>query len=41
MQKAIEYLVTEVKGVKQEVSGQTTRLNGINTELEAEIGNPV
>lgn len=41
VQKAIEYLVTEVKGVKQEVTGQTTRLNGINTELEAEIGNPV
>lgn len=41
VQKAIEYLVTEVKGVKEEVSGQTTRLNGINTELEAEIGNPV
>lgn len=41
VQKAIEYLVTEVKGVKQEVTGQATRLNGINTELEAEIGNPV
>ena len=26
---------------EQELTGQVTRLNGINTELEAEIGNPV
>lgn len=41
VQQAIEWAVREIKALKQEVTGQTTRLNGINTELEAEIGNPV
>lgn len=41
VQQALEWAVREIKSLKQEVSGQTTRLNGINTELEAEIGNPV
>lgn len=41
VQQAIEALVTMVKALETEVTGQTTRLAGINTELEAEIGNPV
>lgn len=41
VQQALEWAVREIKALKQEVTGQTTRLNGINTELEAEIGNPV
>ena len=41
VQQALEWAVREIKSLKQEVTGQTTRLAGINTELEAEIGNPV
>ena len=41
VQQAIEALTTKVKALKQEVTGQTTRLSNINTELETEIGNPV
>ncbi len=41
VQAAFIALVKEVNAIKQELNGQTERLNGINTELEAEIGNPV
>lgn len=41
VQQAIEWAVREIKTLKQEVTGQTTRLSNINTELETEIGNPV
>ena len=41
VQQAIEWAVREIKALKQEVTGQTTRLSNINTELETEIGNPV
>lgn len=40
VQQALEWAVREIKALKQEVIGQTTRLSNINTELEAEIGNP-
>ena len=41
VQKAIDALATKVKSLETELNGQVTRLNGINTELEAEIGTPV
>ena len=41
VQQAIEALTTKVKALETELNGQTTRLAGINTELETEIGNPV
>ena len=48
VQKAIDALATKVKALEtktqtleQELTGQVTRLSGINTELEAEIGNTV
>ena len=41
VQQALEWAVREIKELKQEVTGQTTRLAGINTELETEIGNLV
>ena len=41
VQQALEWAVREIKSLKQEVTGQTTRLSTINTELEAEIGNPI
>ena len=41
VQQALEWAVREIKSLKQEVTGQTTRLSNINTELETEIGNPV
>lgn len=41
VQAAFIALVKEVNAIKQELNGQVGRLNGINTELEAEIGNPV
>ena len=41
MQQAIEALTTKVKALETELTGQTTRLSNINTELETEIGNPV
>lgn len=48
VQQAIEKIVEKVKALEtktqtleQELNGQVTRLSGINTELEAEIGNPV
>lgn len=40
VQQAIEALVTRVEALETEVTGQTTRLSNINTELEAEIGTP-
>lgn len=47
VQKAIDALATKVKALEtktqtleQELTGQVTRLGGINTELEAEIGTP-
>lgn len=40
VQQALEWAVREIKALKQEVTGQTTRLSNINTELEAEIGTP-
>lgn len=41
VQQAIEALTTKVKALETELTGQTTRLSNINTELETEIGNPV
>ena len=41
VQQAIEALTTKVKALETELNGQVTRLSGINTELETEIGNPV
>ncbi|EEA84841.1 hypothetical protein [Peptacetobacter hiranonis] len=48
VQKAIDALATKVKALEtktqtleQELTGQVTKLSGINTELETEIGNPV
>lgn len=41
VQQALEWAVREIKALKQEVTGQTSRLSNINTELETEIGNPV
>ena len=41
VQQALEWAVREIKSLKQEVTGQTTRLSNINTELETEIGNQV
>ena len=41
VQQALEWAVREIKALKQEVTGQATRLSNINTELETEIGNPV
>lgn len=41
VQQAIEALTTKVKALETELNGQVTKLSGINTELEAEIGNPV
>ena len=47
VQQAIEKIVEKVKALEtktqtleQELTGQVTRLSGINTELEAEIGTP-
>ena len=40
VQKAIDALATKVKALETELTGQTTRLSGINTELETEIGTP-
>lgn len=47
VQQAIEKIVEKVKALEtktqtleQELNGQVTRLSGINTELEAEIGTP-
>lgn len=40
VQQAIEALVTRIEALETEVTGQTTRLSNINTELEAEIGTP-
>lgn len=40
VQQALEWAVREIKTLKQEVTGQTTRLSNINTELETEIGTP-
>lgn len=40
VQAAFIALVKEVNAIKQELNGQVTRLSGINTELEAEIGTP-
>ena len=41
VQQALEWAVREIKALEQELTGQTTRLSNINTELETEIGNPV
>lgn len=41
VQAAFIALAKEVNTIKQELNGQVRRLNGINIELEAEIGNPV
>ena len=41
VQQAIEKIVEKVKSLETELTGQTTRLSNINTELETEIGNPV
>lgn len=41
VQQAIEKIVEKVKALETELNGQVTKLSGINTELEAEIGNPV
>ena len=41
VQQAIEALTTKVKALETELNGQVTKLSGINTELETEIGNPV
>ena len=41
VQQAIEKIVEKVKSLETELNGQTTRLSGINSELETEIGNPV
>lgn len=40
VQKAIDALVIKVNALETELNGQVTRLSGINTELEAEIGTP-
>ncbi|QQQ87465.1 hypothetical protein JHD53_05135 [Peptacetobacter hiranonis] len=40
VQQAIEKIVEKVKALETELNGQVTRLSGINTELEAEIGTP-
>ena len=40
VQQAIEKIVEKVKALETELNGQVTKLSGINTELEAEIGNP-
>lgn len=47
VQQAIEKIVEKVKALEtktqtleQELTGQVTRLSGINTELETEIGTP-
>lgn len=41
VQKAIEVLASKIKALETELNGQAQRLNGINTELETEIGTPV
>lgn len=41
VQQAIEKIVEKVKSLETELTGQVTKLSGINTELETEIGNPV
>ena len=41
VQQAIEKIVEKVKALETELNGQVTKLSGINTELEAEIGTPV
>ena len=41
VQQAIEKIVEKVKALETELNGQVTKLSGINTELETEIGNPV
>ena len=40
VQQAIEKIVEKVNALETELNGQVTKLSGINTELEAEIGNP-
>lgn len=40
VQQAIEKIVEKVKALETELNGQVTKLSGINTELEAEIGTP-
>ena len=41
VQQAIEKIVEKVNALETELNGQVTKLSGINTELETEIGNPV
>lgn len=41
VQKAIERVVARIVAIETEVHGEVTKLNGINTELSTEIGNPV
>ena len=41
VQQAIEKIVEKVKALETELNGQVTKLSGINTELETEIGNQV
>ena len=41
VQKAIEVLASKIRALETELNGQAQRLNGINTELETEIGTPV
>ena len=40
VQQAIEKIVEKIKALETELNGQVTKLSGINTELEAEIGTP-
>lgn len=40
VQQAIEKIVEKVKALETELNGQVTKLSGINTELETEIGTP-
>ena len=40
VQQAIEKIVEKVNALETELNGQVTKLSGINTELEAEIGTP-
>lgn len=41
VQKALEYVITKVKALKNEVIGEAAKLSNINKEFENEIGNPV
>lgn len=41
VQKALEYVITEVKALKNEVTGEAAKLSNINKEFENEIGNPL